>query len=230
MKNWALFLLLIFGQNAFAQIKLPSLVSNGMILQRDQATTLWGWASPGEKIRVQLGKKTIRTQADAQGNWQTQLPAYPAGGPHTLKLSGKNEIVLEDVLFGDVWLCAGQSNMVLNMERVKELYGEEIKNAQYPQIRNFFIPTAISKVDVQTQLPASNWLPVTPENVLKMGAVSYFFARDLYTKHQLPIGIINSSIGGTPIEAWISEAGLKEFPAYVKDTSKTIVQPGAQKN
>ncbi len=229
MKNWVLFMLLIFGQNTSAQIKLPSLVSNGMVLQRDQATTLWGWASPGEKIRVQLGKKTIRTQADAQGNWHTQLPAYPAGGPHTIKLSGKNEIVLEDVLFGDVWLCAGQSNMVLNMERVKEKYPIDIASANNAQIRNFFIPTAISKVDVQKELPASNWLPVTPENVLKMGAVSYFFARDLYAKQQVPIGIINSSVGGTPIESWISEAGLREFPAYVKDTSKTIAQPAAQK-
>ena len=229
MKKSILFTFLVLCHLCSAQIKLPSLVSNGMVLQRDQATNLWGWASPGEKIRVQLGKKILRTQADAQGNWHTRLPAYPAGGPHTIKLSGKNEIVLEDVLFGDVWLCAGQSNMVLNMERVKEKYAADIASANNPHIRNFFIPTAISKVDVQAQLLASNWLPVTTENVLKMGAVSYFFARDLYTKQQVPIGIINSSVGGTPIESWISEAGLKEFPAYVKDTSKTIAQPAAQK-
>lgn len=229
MKNWALFMLLFLGQQTFGQIKLPSLVSNGMVLQRDQATKIWGWASPGEKIRIQLGTKIIRTQADKQGNWQAQLPAYPAGGPYEIKLSGKNEIILEDVLFGDVWLCAGQSNMVINMERVKEKYPSDIASANNPQIRNFFIPTAISKVDVQTQLPASTWLPVNPENVLKMGAVSYFFARDLYAKYQVPIGIINSSVGGTPIESWISEAGLKEFPAYVKDTSKTIAPLIAQK-
>jgi sialate O-acetylesterase len=223
MKNWALFMLLIFGQNAFAQIKLPSLVSNGMILQRDQATTLWGWAGPGEKIRVQLGKKTIRTQADAQGNWQTQLPAYPAGGPHTLKLSGKNEIVLEDVLFGDVWLCSGQSNMVLEMERVKEKYPEEIANANFPQIRNFFIPTANSKIDEKTDLPPSRWMPTNPRNVLKMGAVTFFFARDLYQKYQIPIGIINSSVGGSPIESWLSLEALKSFPNYSQDT--TIAKP-----
>jgi sialate O-acetylesterase len=221
------FVLISIG--SFAQIKLPSLVSNGMVLQRDQVTTLWGWASPEEKIRIQLGSKMIRTQANKLGNWQAQLPGYPAGGPYTIKLSGKNEIVLNDVLFGDVWLCAGQSNMVINMERVKEKYSADIASAKNPQIRNFFIPTAISKVDVKTELPASTWLPVNPENVLSMGAVSYFFARDLYAKYQVPIGIINSSVGGTPIESWISEAGLKEFPAYVKDTSKTIAQASPQK-
>ncbi len=214
---------------SISQIKLPSLVSSGMVLQRDQATKLWGWASPGEKIRIQIGTKIIRTQADKQGNWLAQLPAYPAGGPHIIKLTGKNDITLEDVLFGDVWLCAGQSNMVINMERVKEKYPSDIATANNRQIRNFFIPTAISKVDVQTQLPASTWLPVNPENVLKMGAVSYFFARDLFAKYQVPIGIINSSVGGTPIESWISEAGLKEFPAFVKDTSKTIAPPIAKK-
>ena len=119
--------------------------------------------------------------------------------------------------------------MVINMERVKEKYSADIASAKNPQIRNFFIPTAISKVDVKTELPASAWLPVNPENVLNMGAVSYFFARDLYAKYQVPIGIINSSVGGTPIESWISEAGLKEFPTYVKDTSKTIAQASPQK-
>jgi len=221
------FILISFYSNS--QIKLPSLVSNSMVLQRDQVTTLWGWASPAEKIRIQLGSKIIRTQADKQGHWLAQLPAYPAGGPHTIKLTGKNEIVLTDVLFGDVWLCAGQSNMVINMERVKEKYPTDIASANNPLIRNFFIPTAISKVDVQTQLPANSWLPVNPENVLKMGAVSYFFARDLFAKYQVPIGIINSSVGGTPIESWISEAGLKAFPGYIKDTTKTVAPSATPK-
>jgi sialate O-acetylesterase len=214
---------------SISQITLPSLVSNDMVLQRDQVTKLWGWASPAEKIRIQLGSKIIRTQADKQGNWLAQLPAYPAGGPHTIKLTGKNEIVLTDVHFGDVWLCAGQSNMVINMERVKEKYAADIASANNPLIRNFFIPTAISKVNVQTQLPASSWLPVNPENVLKMGAVSYFFARDLFAKYQVPIGIINSSVGGTPIESWISEAGLKAFPSYIQDTTKTVAPSATPK-
>ncbi len=217
-----LFLLLSFS--AFADVKLPSLVSNGMVLQRDIPVKIWGWANPGEKVTVSFKGKKIRSSADAMGNWSATLPATPAGGPYEILV---NEIRLQDVLFGDVWLCSGQSNMVLNMERVKEKYSTDITSANYPQIRNFFIPTAISKIDVKQDLPSSSWLPVNPENVLLMGAVSYFFARDLYAKYQVPIGIINSSVGGTPIESWISEDGLKEFPAYMKDTTHTSASPPA---
>ena len=209
------FLLLSFA--AFSEVKLPSLVSNGMVLQRDMPVKIWGWANPGEKVNVIFKGKKIRAIGDSKGNWACTLPATPAGGPYEITI---NEKSVKDVLFGDVWLCAGQSNMVINMERVKEKYPADIASANNPKIRNFFIPTAISKVDARTDLPASSWLPVTPENVLQMGAVSYFFARDLYAQYQVPIGIINSSVGGTPIESWISEAGLKEFPAYVKDTSR----------
>lgn len=216
------FLLLSFA--AFSDVKLPSLVSNGMVLQRDMPVKIWGWANPGEKVNVSFKGKKIRVIGDSKGNWACTLPATPAGGPYEIQI---NEKSVKDVLFGDVWLCAGQSNMVINMERVKEKYPAEIASANNPQIRNFFIPTAISKVDVRSDLPASSWLPVTPENVLQMGAVSYFFARDLYAQYQVPIGIINSSVGGTPIESWISEAGLKEFPAYVKDTTHTSAVPPA---
>lgn len=217
-----LFLLLSF--TAFSEVKLPSLVSNGMVLQRDMPVKIWGWASPGEKIIVGFKGKKLRSVADASGNWTCSLPATPAGGPYEITI---NEKSVKDVLFGDVWLCAGQSNMVINMERVKEKYPIDIASANNPQIRNFFIPTAISKVEVRTDLPASSWLPVTPENVLQMGAVSYFFARDLYAQYHVPIGIINSSVGGTPIESWISETGLKAFPAYVKDTTRTNPAPPA---
>ncbi|MEY3917980.1 MAG: hypothetical protein RLZZ132_315, partial [Bacteroidota bacterium] len=212
------FLFLLLSFSAFSDVKLPTLVSNGMVLQRDIPVKIWGWANAGEKVTVTFKGKKLRVLTDASGNWSTTLPATPAGGPYEIQV---NEIRLKDVLFGDVWLCSGQSNMVINMERVKEKYPTDIASANNPQIRNFFIPTAISKVDVKQDLPASSWLPVTPENVLQMGAVSYFFARDLYAKYQVPIGIINSSVGGTPIESWISEEGLKEFPAYVKDTTKT---------
>lgn len=216
------FLLLSFA--AFSDVKLPSLVSNGMVLQRDMPVKIWGWANPGEKVNVTFKGKKIRAISDSKGNWACTLPATPAGGPYEITI---NEKSVKDVLFGDVWLCAGQSNMVINMERVKEKYPADIASANNPQIRNFFVPTAISKVDVRSDLPTSSWLPITPENVLQMGAVSYFFARDLYAQYRVPIGIINSSVGGTPIESWISKAGLKEFPAYVKDTTRTSAVPPA---
>jgi len=164
----------------------------------------------------------MRAIGDSKGNWACTLPATPAGGPYEIVI---NEKSVKDVLFGDVWLCSGQSNMVINMERVKEKYAADIASANNPQIRNFFIPPTMSKVEVRTDLPASSWLPVNPDNVLQMGAVSYFFARDLFAQYHVPIGIINSSVGGTPIESWISEAGLKEFPEYVKDTTPTNPAP-----
>jgi sialate O-acetylesterase len=222
------FLFLLLSFSAFSDVKLPALVSNGMVLQRNIPVKIWGWANPNEKVTVTFKGKKIRSASDASGNWACTLPATPAGGPYEIKV---NEVLLKDVLFGDVWLCSGQSNMVINMERVKEKYPTDIASANNPHIRNFFIPTAISKVELKPDLPASSWLPVNPENVLQMGAVSYFFARDLYAKYQVPIGIINSSVGGTPIESWISEEGLKEFPAYVKDTTKTATpNPAAKKS
>ncbi len=210
------YLFLFISFTAFSNIKLPSLISDGMVLQRDVSVHIWGWASPGEKVNILFKGKKIKTLTDPQGHWSSTLPATPAGGPYEIQI---NEVHVKDVLFGDVWLCAGQSNMVINMERVKEKYPADIASAHYPLIRNFFIPTAVSKVHVEDQLPPSSWLPVNPENVLKMGAVSYFFARDIYAKYHVPIGIINASVGGTPIESWISEAGLKAFPNYPKDTS-----------
>lgn len=210
------YLFLFISFTAFSNIKLPSLVSDGMVLQRDVPVQIWGWANPGEKVNILFKGKKIKTLTDHQGHWSSTLPATPAGGPYEIQI---NEVSVKDVLFGDVWLCAGQSNMVINMERVKEKYPADIASAHYPLIRNFFIPTAVSKVHAVDQLPPSSWLSVNPENVLKMGAVSYFFARDIFAKYHVPIGIINASVGGTPIESWISEAGLKTFPNYPKDTS-----------
>jgi sialate O-acetylesterase len=210
------YLFLFISFTAFSNIKLPSLVSDGMVLQRDIPVHIWGWANPGEKVNILFKGKKIKTLTDPQGHWSSTLPATPAGGPYEIQI---NEVSLKDVLFGDVWLCAGQSNMVINMERVKEKYSADIASAHNPHIRNFFIPTAVSKANVLDQLPPSSWLPVNPENVLKMGAVSYFFAREVYAKYHVPIGIINASVGGTPIESWISEDGLKAFPNYSKDTS-----------
>lgn len=209
----------------FAQIRLPRLISDGMVLQREQNLKIWGWASAQENISLKLNGKTYRSKADAQGNWNIALPAQPAGGPFDIALKGKNELLVRDVYFGDVWICAGQSNMVLPMERVKERYMADIEQANYPAIRNFFIPTLTNVQGPQADLPSGKWEVATPQNVMSFGAASYFFARTIYDKYKVPIGLINASVGGTPIEAWISEAGLQAFPNLLatiqqnKDTS-----------
>lgn len=220
---WLLCLLWIAPVSA--QIRLPQLISDGLVLQRDQELKIRGWSSAGESIDLNFRANTYSTTADETGNWEIILPPQAAGGPDDLFLKGANEIRVRDVLVGDVWICAGQSNMVLPMERVKEKYPEEIAGAVYPEIRNYFIKTTTSLEGAQEDLPAGQWKSANPEDVLGFGAVSYFFAREIYEKTHVPIGLINASVGGTPIEAWVSEEGLKDFPdllervAQNKDTA-----------
>lgn len=203
-----------------AQIRLPKLISDHMVLQRDEPLQIWGWASPKEKITLQFDQKTYKTSADAAGKWAIALPAHKAGTGYAMVLKGKNEIRLTDIAFGDVWLCSGQSNMVINMERVKERFPKDIASANYPEIRNFFVSTLTNLNGPAEDFPKGEWKTASPENVLSFGAVAYFFAREIYQKHKVPIGIMNSSVGGTPIEAWVSESGFKDFESI----RKTITQ------
>ena len=142
-----------------------------------------------------------------------------------MNITASNHLVIHDILIGDVWFCSGQSNMVLPMERVREKYPDEIKNADYPQIRNFFVPTAAGVDHIAADLPKSKWVVCDSNTVLQFGAASYFFAKQLFNKYHIPVGIINSSVGGTPIQAWISADGLKNIPPYdariiqLKDTA-----------
>jgi sialate O-acetylesterase len=195
-----------------ANVKLPVLLSDGMVLQRDTKLIIWGWASPGEKVQVKFNKKTVSTVTCSEGSWKIALPPMKAGGPYTMEVKGNNTIIINDILLGDVWFCSGQSNMVLNVERVKEKYPDDIASANFPEIRNFFIPTASDVISIHKDLPGGKWISASPENVLGFGAVTFFFARSIFREYKVPIGIINSSVGGTPIESWISEEGLKEFP------------------
>ena len=207
-----------FGSSA--QVRLPQLISDNMVLQRDKPVTIWGWASPSEKITVTFDGKTYKTVAAADSNWQIRLRATKAGGPYTMDIRGRNRIMLKDILIGDVWFCSGQSNMVLNMERVKEKYPEEIAGANIPEIRNFFVPTVSDVARVSEDLPHSKWVEASPQNVLTFGAATWFFARRLYDKYHVPIGIINSSVGGTPIQAWVSADGFTAIPNYAERVAR----------
>jgi sialate O-acetylesterase len=226
--------MLSFGvETGTAQVRLPQLISDGMVLQRDTKLNLWGWASSGEKITIKFNHQTVKAIADAAGNWETILNPMHAGGPYVMDISASNHIELNDVMIGDVWFCSGQSNMVLNMERVKEKYPNDIGTANYPAIRNFFVPTLSDVSKIHNDLPPGKWVSATPKSVLNFGAVSYFFARDLYLKYKVPIGIINSSVGGTPIQAWISADGIKDIAKYadrlnqLKDTTylNSLIHP-----
>ena len=216
----SLLLSLFFCLSIQAQIRLPKLISDNIILQRDQVVKIWGWASPNEKITVLFNKRSFKTTTSQDGKWELSLPAQSAGTGYQMVLRGKNEITLKNIAFGDVWLCSGQSNMTVTMERVKERFPEDITSANYPDIRYFFVQTLTNLNTPKDDFPQGEWKTANPQDIYTFGAVAYFFARDIYTKYKVPIGIINSSVGGTPIEAWISESGYRNLPNIQKTISK----------
>ena len=184
-----------------------------MILQRDSKINIWGWASPNEKINIKFNGKNYKATTGADGKWLAQLQPMKAGGPYTMEIAGKNKITLKDILIGDVWFCSGQSNMVHQLNIHDVTYAKDIAEANYPQIRHFWIPTLTSLPGPKDDLPTGNWKSAIGDDVRPFSAVAYFFARKLYEKYHVPIGLINASVGGTPIEAWTSEEGLKDFAA-----------------
>jgi sialate O-acetylesterase len=201
------------------------LISDNMVLQRDRKIVVWGWASVNERITVTFAGKQRKTTTAATGRWSVELPPMKAGGPYMMKVSGKNDIVLNGILVGDVWLCAGQSNMVHQLDIHDVTYANDIKNASYPAIRHFKVPTQANLSGVSDDINGGSWQQAVSEEVRPFSAVAYFFAVKIYEKYHVPIGLINASVGGTPIEAWISEEGYREFPemqeiiAQNKDTA-----------
>nr|WP_148289350.1 sialate O-acetylesterase [Fibrella aestuarina] len=206
---WFFFLLSVGAQ---AQLRLPSLISDGMVLQRDKPLTIWGWAKAGEKISVRFNRKSYKATTDAGGTWRVTLPAMPAGGPFTMDVIGNTQLTVKDILLGDVWFCSGQSNMVHQLNIHDVTYASEIAQANYPQIRQFWVPTLTNLQGPQTDVPNGQWKKAVGDDVRPFSAVAYFMAKKLHQYYKVPIGIINASVGGTPIEAWISEAGFSELP------------------
>ena len=196
-----------------ATVELPRLISDGMILQREAPVELWGRADPGERLTLAFGATRYSARADTDGHWAIELPPQPAGGPHELTFSGSNTVAVRDVYFGDVWLCGGQSNMELTMERVKEKYAAIIAAGQPPLIRQFLVPDAYDFRREHEDLDAGAWEPLTAESILGFSAVAYFFAREIHARTGVPIGLVNAALGGSPVEAWLSEDSLREFPA-----------------
>ncbi|MDR2119287.1 MAG: sialate O-acetylesterase [Tannerella sp.] len=215
MKYFMSFLLFLFGlTGAFAQVRLPGLIGDNMLLQRDTPVKLWGWAASNEPVKLIFEKRTYNTVADSAGNWEILLPAQKAGGPHHLVV---NNIEIKNILFGDLWLCSGQSNMETPVSRVITLFGEEIRQYANPNIRYVKIPLSYNFHAPQQDVTPCKWVDVTPETAPDFSAVAYFFAKEIYEKTGVPVGLINSSVGGSPAEAWISEEALQSFPALLND-------------
>lgn len=207
-------------KHSLAQVRLPRIIRSQMVLQRGQEAHIWGWASPGERISLEFQGKKYKTRASQTGEWEISLPPAKAGGPFVMKIKGKkNELVLEDILIGDVWLCAGQSNMVHQMDIHDVTYAQDIKEANFPEIRHFKIPYIENMNGPAEDLSPSpyqdedEWEKAVGEQVRPFSAVAFFFARHLYEKYQVPIGLINASVGGSSIETWMSEEVLKTYPS-----------------
>lgn len=194
-------------------VKLPTLISDGMVLQRGTNLKLWGWASKGESVQISFLNKLYKTTADSNGKWEVTLPPQMAGGPYQMQI---NDISIKDVLIGDVWLCSGQSNMEIPIRRVLDLYKDEVSQINNPYIRHLKTPLTYNFTEVNDDINGGSWKSATPENILDISAVAYFFAKELYDQYKVPIGLLNSSVGGSPIEAWLSKDALKEFPSNLK--------------
>ena len=197
-----------FNSTVSAKVRLPRLISDGLVLQRDVPLKIWGWADPSEKVKIDFLGKTYQTKADKQGNWKVELPAIKAGGPFSMKV---NEIEIHDILIGDVWLCSGQSNMELMVYRVLDLYQTEIEQTNNTNIRYFKPSIRNDSENPQNDFKDGTWLPSTQANIMNFSSLSYLFGNQLYQKYKVPIGLINNAIGGSVIESWLSEEYLKSY-------------------
>lgn len=188
------------------ELRLTPLLSDGMILQRDRENCIWGYADAGETIRLQMGAYQTGTQAKADGYFKLYLPPMQAGGPWEIIVSdGEEEIVIRDVLFGDVFLLGGQSNMELPVARTMERYEQEILETCEPQIRYFEVPKEYDFLQKREMLSGGKWMRAAGEELLNFSAVGYFAAKELYDKKKVPIGLVQTAVGGTPVKAWSSE-------------------------
>ncbi len=205
-----LFLLTVVAGIGVAEVKLPSLLGDHMVLQRDLPIHIWGWADPAEKVEVQLGEASASTAAGRSGDWEVYLPPRGLGDALELTIAGSNRITLKDVRMGDVWVGSGQSNMVWPVARSINV-DREIAEAYYPRIRLFKV--ALKTADEVQNDVEGEWLTCNGDTVENFSAVGYFFARNLHERTNIPIGIIQSAWGGTPAEAWTTRGTLDSNPS-----------------
>ncbi len=211
----SIFLLLtsyLVTMTGYCQIKLPGVFGDHMVIQRSQPVPVWGWSSPNEKVTINFNQQQKQAIADNNGKWLVKLDPEPAGGPFELRVQGKNDIVIHDVLVGEVWLCSGQSNMEFQLKNAKDA-DSEISVADFPEIRQIKIPLNVSSIAKEDILPA-NWIVCSSKTAGDFTAVGYFFAKEMVKRLHVPVGLINSTWGGTMIESWISRGAFENSPAF----------------
>ncbi len=203
-----LLIVLLFSLPSFGKVKLPSIFADDMVLQRNTKVKIWGWGSPGETVTIKAGwlKNGVTVKTDSEGKWLAELKTGKAGGPYTISVKGENEILLNNILLGEVWICSGQSNM----EYTIKMFGgwdvnflkdkEDFEKNDYSKIRFCQVDKAVSKVPLDTC--KAQWMVPSVENLENFSAAAYFFGRELYNRLKVPVALISTNWGGTPAEAW----------------------------
>ncbi len=243
-KYIAVFVILISAMPmARAEVTLPGVLADHMVIQRDKPVHLWGSADPGEQVTVIFRGHQGTTSADGLGRWSLYLPPVDAGGPFTLTIQGKNTFTFTDVLVGDLWIASGQSNMEFPMMKTNWSLGvqntqQEISAANYPKLRLYHVENSSSDYPMQ-DVPAKTWTSCTSQSVADFSAVAYFFGRELLEKEKVPIGLIETDWGGTPAEAWTSLEALSSnsslMPVFaaraemMRNQATTLLQQKAEK-
>lgn len=224
MKKLPLTLILCFfllASYLHAELRLPRLFQDGMVLQRGEHTQIWGWGDSGETVEVNFLGQRYETTVDADGNWSISFAKLIAGGPYELSIKANTfSKSLKDIYIGDVWVCSGQSNMELPMERVKYRFPEVIANSENALIRHFEVPDRYNFKGPMSDLEGGQWLSASPETVLKFTAVGYFFAKEIQSAESVPIGLLNASLGGSPVQSWMSEDALQAFPDELAEAKR----------
>ena len=200
-------------------VKLPGIFSDNMVLQREMRVPVWGWADPGESVRVEIGGHFAQTLADSNGKWKVYLNPLDTGGPFQLTITGKNSVIIQNVLVGEVWVCSGQSNMAMEVQESANAK-QEISSADYPQIREFQVKRTKSLKPLEDVSPVEHpetsglnkWEVCDSSTVGHFTAVGYYFGLNLYKKLKVPIGLIHASWGGTTAEAWTPRDTMETDP------------------
>jgi sialate O-acetylesterase len=212
MLRFAASLVAIVGCSVSADVKLANVFTDHMVLQRQQPIAVWGTAEPQEQVTVAIGENQASTAADGEGKWRVELPAMESGEAVTLRVRGKNEIELKDVLLGEVWLCSGQSNMEMGLAST-EGGAEECAQADYPEIRLFHVRGIRSSQLREDVESVDGWRRCTAEHVGSFSAVAYYFAKEIHGRLGVPVGVIGAAVGGSSLEDWCPPEGIALMPS-----------------
>lgn len=226
-------LCMVFAQTN-AEVRLPGLLSDNMVLQREIPVNIWGWAAPGENVTVEINGQKVKGKAAKDGSWKVKLAPMKAGGPYTMTVSGKNRIELKNILIGDVWVCGGQSNMewvLMNTNR----WDKEASEANIPQVRLITITRKMSS-NPMNDVPSTKWMVCDKTNAATFSAIGYYFGKFLNSHLNVPIGLISSNWGGTDIETWMSletmyaDSDYKKAVEEMKGKDFQALQTQAERN